>query len=759
MNSAWYPDSAVRPATKIIQARNIDSRSRDDYFTTQSTPSSYTVTLRDSLQRVSAMQLSDIHLPDSRYTVDQGREDLTFSTPLELTQISTLSVTETWVEYNTVSQAVVRTVSTNAKTMLVPKTLNTCSGTVSTTNVLLFAEPHGLYAVANYWPKSANIAQIRATRFQNEDPAIVWHPTTVTQTPVQNATRITITQAYVDTWTPAHGAEGDSLNNAYLHVPRLTIPEYANVVQGWLSDSEVAVTAWNNRYRFEWNSVTSEIEFRLSSKYDGYRGTLAESVTSTFAVVQYDVMWMLGFDPGTYTLSTMPTKTVPRPLRTLRLPRGAYPVSSLTDYLSYYNNTLYFHETLTAEERQIPFTNEGGVGTNIQVPTGWFTPSQFAVWFNDQLNTNSISSAYTVTYNATVSAFTVANLGNDPFTLDFRGASQTQVARALGFEEMLYAGTTSYSSTLPVAFGMSNAETIAGTVIRGAHSRPIVWDFDTITRRIDAHTELPTERFYVTNFAVVAGNTVTWRAWTTSAANVVYAHHLQHHDVVRMTNNDGSLTFSAIVVNAPTNAGVNTLTLDMGAAGTLSTLSVMLNTLTNSAVLIERPTFVLHSNVFPDNYTFPTEDLTGRFLRDDAGRISGTGAAYGSVYGMLGAYPLASNVSTGIYVAPHNYDMDPPPYVTMEVVASSANESSKHVHAYQDTVRSRILAKLILTKDFARIGELMEHTSFTSPAYIERLNVAFRDPDGRITNFNGRDHSFTLLFREWSGHVHGVGVE
>lgn len=96
------------------------------------------------------------------------------------------------------------------------------------------------------------------------------------------------------------------------------------------------------------------------------------------------------------------------------------------------------------------------------------------------------------------------------------------------------------------------------------------------------------------------------------------------------------------------------------------------------------------------------------------------------------------------YEAPGSWNLLPPDYMLIILnVTCAANDI--HTHSYRGT-SFPIFAKMLLTFPFTNISEEMLFTSFPGFAKMSSVDIEFQNPDGSPVQFNGRPHTYTLLF-------------
>jgi hypothetical protein len=213
-----------------------------------------------------------------------------------------------------------------------------------------------------------------------------------------------------------------------------------------------------------------------------------------------------------------------------------------------------------------------------------------------------------------------------------------------------------------------------------------------------------------------------------------------------------------------TTSPINTATISFGAIELNTDINVT-NVDTEHrmhAATVARPDFVLHMVPLPPDVRATEEDTTGAALYNatlpDAARNVGNGTAYGPVAEQLGFLPTTMTSSCGVVIAPGVFSLDPPPYVLLALVSPTFVSERALFRPTRTTEVRAVLAKFIVSHGYARITEESTHVTTTSALNFGKITVAWLNPDGTLVDWNGANHSFSLLFRVFEGHVSGAGV-
>jgi hypothetical protein len=110
-------------------------------------------------------------------------------------------------------------------------------------------------------------------------------------------------------------------------------------------------------------------------------------------------------------------------------------------------------------------------------------------------------------------------------------------------------------------------------------------------------------------------------------------------------------------------------------------------------------------------------------------------------------------------MAPNVYSLDPPPYVLLALLSPSIVSERSVFRPSRCDAPQPVLAKFIVTGGYARISEESTHVSLTSPLSVNKVTVAWLNPDGTLVDWNGANHSYSLLFRVIEAKVHGINAD
>ncbi len=100
---------------------------------------------------------------------------------------------------------------------------------------------------------------------------------------------------------------------------------------------------------------------------------------------------------------------------------------------------------------------------------------------------------------------------------------------------------------------------------------------------------------------------------------------------------------------------------------------------------------------------------------------------------------------SGSYTSPQSYNLLAPDYMLIVLRVPCASDDI-HTHSYRGS-SFPIFAKMMLTYPYNTVSESMLFTTFAGHARVgENMVIEFQNPNGTLVDFNGRPHTFTLLF-------------
>lgn len=102
--------------------------------------------------------------------------------------------------------------------------------------------------------------------------------------------------------------------------------------------------------------------------------------------------------------------------------------------------------------------------------------------------------------------------------------------------------------------------------------------------------------------------------------------------------------------------------------------------------------------------------------------------------------------AAGSVVFPNQFNTDSIPYVMMHIKNLENQSSHRHAHIEDNDDISYPLAKIVLHNPFHINRNQIMEMNFPQPIRVSQLDIEFRNPDGTLSVFQGRDHSMTVGF-------------
>lgn len=722
-----------------IHAMSVDSRSRKP----SECISSYEVRT-DTMSNVRSVQLGSIQLPDSRYAFNEG-DAVCYSEPIQIPASSTLQIIEKSTARTKATGAVLPT-NHGTVTLTPPSTLNLI--TTYSTPTITTTTAHGLaFAHANA-PTHLQPIIIAANYPNTIDNGVLGAPeANSTNATVATATTFTMTDAYLIT---KGGAGPVTVAGAYLYSPPPTLTELLEQLNSQLAtlynptNLSPAGAALMLNHAFVLDDANNCIRLHAPQRVIETPTTIT-TITSTLQVAG-TLAGLLGFS-GSSALSIgqgacSDLATLPL-VHCARITPGNYTADEMVTHLNRILCPLDFNDT-TAANRTVTILEPGGLTAAAVIIQGRYTGPTLATQLAFQIDAvvAATDNSYTVTYvqEANGGRFTIALTGGEPFGIDFSIAAAANTASLLGFDPIVYHGATSYTSPHLAVVGVT--------------TNSPAWPVNCLNVSQDSKNN----HFKLYSTVALKGSVTPTSSTNMSWPTVV------HMDSMRAGQ-------SILYVQNSNNGDLYTVVVDtVWAGGDAAPTTVILTTPSSTAIealnggtgyLVSlsdarRNAFQLHftSKVGTGSVdrqlgftpqTQPPTRIVGQLpICTDAGPT----ATYPSYFSAPASTTTA--LSTPMcYESPCCWALEAWPYIMMVLEEPCASDSASHAH-YMGSMgvqeRTPILAKFLIRSTYVHVSEEMLHGLMGSSKKIDRLKVKFINPDGTLVNFNGRQHTFTLLF-------------
>jgi hypothetical protein len=303
-----------------------------------------------------------------------------------------------------------------------------------------------------------------------------------------------------------------------------------------------------------------------------------------------------------------------------------------------------------------------------------------------------------------------------------------ELAQLFGFNHLIYTGEEIEAEEVSVF------ATSGDTSAYSSSSMVLQWEADTSAQMFNVQLRPFASIFYVQDATV---NAVTGpRTYVDSAMTQRVAHGFRPYDLVSVEV--GGQWYTRVYETPPT-PQADLLGTSAGGFENLFASTAALTPATR-VMLESRRAFVLSGGGYRQQT--PEADSLA-FLRSPE--------EYAPVWSSLGLVRGHIDATEGTLRLPRAYRLTPTPYILM-VWRRPEGVSSRYTHE-SESGPQQILAKLLVTRGYARIMDEMSEIEFTTPTRVSEFEVEFLGDDGRLIDWSGQEHSYTLVFKPVSGTV------
>jgi hypothetical protein len=724
-----------------IYSISVDSRSRPP----NEPVNKYHINLNSNLQRVRTVQLGSIYIPAQAIQAigDTLNNNILYMEPIPFTTAGTMIIQETLTVIENGNKTVT---AFPPVTITFPPTLNKIVSVSDPMGVgpnsVITTLNHGLLAGTLEWSKAGlNISLVGGLY-----PASAVVPSTTAYGPQVTFGNIAITgnqtfdfnTGYLNTLaTPPQSARNTQpgLGDSYIYAEPPTLSELLMMLNNWLN----MITNYSNLAPtgntlilpivFELSDSTNSLVVKAGS-YDQVIGNKRYIVSSTIlgTGTLNPLLGLVGDvnldQPHCYTLSTLPY------VKRADLDHGTFLQSELETMVSGKLSPLDF-TGLPAASRTFHWADTGGVDRALVILEGRYIGDQLALELQTLMQAATGGVNYSVLFNN--GKFTFSSTVNVAIGLNFLLGVQF-MASALGFQYQNYSSSPSYTSP----FSIGTSFPVTSFQLTG----------DTICQRFTlAAKSVPS----VLSNAVI-GAVENWNTLTVTAAKFVPGG-FYPNQVLQATVtgpglppfiNDGDVftvivggTWDGDVAADPYITILRTVSVFgvNGIGAPSAVLNIYLTPLRRNVAqfMFAGPQAAAELLGFTKQ-TLPVNRYLNQVMNADEPNVYYL-ASGGGIFG-LGA---ASS-----FTGPFLYNLLGPDYILMRVLNDcDANTSNEHSYLQNSW---NILAKMYLRPNYQHISEEMLHVAFAGMKRITSLYVEFINPDGSLVDFNGRDHTYSLLF-------------
>ena len=464
--------------------------------------------------------------------------------------------------------------------------------------------------------------------------------------------------------------------------------------------------------------------------------------------------------------------------------------------------------------RTLYFIMPDGTPSSVLLDYGYYTGLQLAAYLTAVLSPSPYN--LSVTYDGDTGTFTFSHLVGFAFGLDFQTTSTT-LSDCLGFEREVYTGASTYTSVRHVGDGTHENEyvvtadeatsrftfrttratslyTVSGTSlggVGGAWNPLLVSTSEPFAHRFGAGDILVGVRPTLSSTQDGAAAITSGTATSPISITTLGSHGLTTGDTVTIEDVRGLMGANGTWVVTVT--GLTTFTLNGSTGSSSYSAGTGVWYTTTSFVTGSQKPSATYTVVVKEAWDASTgtplltlEPTASLFSTQDAGTVSrqplgtpspsnglihlvsdrrnvftlhfdgreGDASSFG--FSTRTATPAVATSVTGSYTSPTSYNLLPPDYIVVVLRACGSNDI--HTHTFDATRPFPIFAKLLITFPFINITDEMVYTTFSAHENVNRVFVEFQHPDGTRVNFNGRPHTFTLLFTVEQNKVESVCI-
>lgn len=777
-----------------VTSVSIDSASRE---ITQ-TPADYTVQLPTSIQRVKSVRVGSAYIPNGAVSCigTTYNNCVGYAEPIQFSLVGdgpTVVIQETITQTNlTTGTAVVFAV--NTVTLTLPPTLNLINGAAGAAPVTITTTVNHGIALGLLAGANANVTWPGMSIVGGAYPILVAAPTT-TYAPAVTAATATVgavntfdmTDVYLDTFgnsgALAHALRlTDAAGNAFVYAPEMTLSQLLLFLNNALSSiwaptnlvpvgqtlmlrtyfSIVDVVPQQPQQPFGIPLVpylvlkaTPTTRIESGFKYVTTSKLMFTSTLNPFLGLFFAAVGGDGYDLTAGAQA--PLSSVPS-VRIVPLQLGDTVPTTFSDQpadiaANVCNAMSPFDFTTVTDPaaRTISAISATGVTYAIVLPQGKFSSgTQLAAY----IQAATVGPIFNATFTATAAgagSLTISSPTGGIISLDFTATAVTTTATKLGFKPIYYTGNSSYTSN----FIASNTGNSANSTI-GQYSYRV--SYGTFEQRFTVSTNPLTT---VSTSAVVAP--YSWLLVDGAAVQISPPRYVPG-TVLQATYTIAAVTYTTTVVIAAAWVPVNGVSVNVAitptpsiavpapegsgqpAIGNPITLSVVSP---NQFQLYFGAPYAAATMLGFPRRLLPASPLLNQVLSPNINTIDYLNGIPQSLSTGLGA--------AAIYIAPYDWELQGPPYILLQLKPiPPVGPTGANVHVYNNEEYAIIAKFYIRALPYQHIAEELLEIPFSGYVTVGAVSLKFLNPDGSVTDFNGKNNSLTLLFQSYMNTVSGM---
>lgn len=571
------------------------------------------------------------------------------------------------------------------------------------------------------------------------------------------------------------------LNQGYLHAPAIANPEkLANIVTAGLNRNSL-----NLSYKMVFDGTKNQFCLRLttfpcalstapdekciissslniSSSYVGGREVARPMVSPAVIIANSTncLSFIMGF--GCTDLPLPPgeesvTKGVCgefcyQCMSFIELCPGNYNVETFPAQFSTQANRFYFEppcmtsgmNPISVPPPTLVFSDRCGMCQVVHIPFGKYSPETLAQVLENAMNTTSSTNDYRVDYDSKNGKFKFRTVSGALFGLEFNdprntglsflglssGARELSMNERLGFINGCYSGDNMY---------MSN---------RTFHVPTKGCKCTTIPERLLSNIYVPLLTRSKKEFGVNACRPRIANGLLTDLGNGFvridtflipppappappqYAHGFQPEDVINVS--DQNMTYQLVVAEI---ISATSFLAEISGVSNLVGVTDLMVCISLFGPVIFNLFFGALCNVSPFTQSFmdstPYATYPINTIRAEITGFPPTAILWNG----MGSLP---------FFAPNQFNLDPPPYLLIELV--TPNESRYIQHTFQNDTITNLLAKIIAYPQLRQERAVPQEVNFQGLKVINQLHIRILNPNHTLYHFHGSDWSATMIF-------------
>lgn len=437
----------------------------------------------------------------------------------------------------------------------------------------------------------------------------------------------------------------------------------------------------------------------------------------------------------------------------VRIPPGNYTPETYRAELEFQLNRFYFRiapDLVSTSNSQFVFTDTTGTLQTIPIPSGQWSPQDFAAFLQTSMNTADPNGNYSVQAirddTTNLITFQFEELGGQHFSLEFSADGSTpDVPIRLGFDPVALRGRSLYRSSRPFVVPSLGCCSGPGSPVAERGSRNIYSvQVDTQRRTFSIIATRPPVLIATNSGAGCAGAN-TYLLTVPNGAPPYFTTGLKIGDVIRMVSQTTGDVYTGQVVDIPAYNQVCVTFADVLPAGDYA---ISHDPDANFSLYLPAPYNQQGTNSFTD----ASSSVRAEMLGFSPGAIMPNRPApfnigcvgkcrSGGCQGTATAPPNL-DAATG-YTSNLNYNLQHPNYLLVELELD--NVSTNIQHRWASDTKHTLLAKVLVYPELRVERVVPMVVTFPTSSFVKGFAIKVLNPDHTAYKFHGRDWSGTLV--------------